>query len=102
MPGLDVYYAADPCFAEMAATQRGSYYRYSSRYKHFSAFEESVFGRDSSTEILYLSPQQRAAFKTYYPECESRLHALPAGLAEDRRLDDRSPEAREARKESRT
>ena len=100
MPGLDVYYAADPCFAEMAATQRGSYYRYSSRYKHFSAFEESVFGRDSSTEILYLSPQQRAAFKTYYPECESRLHALPAGLAEDRRLDDRSPDAREARKKA--
>ncbi len=100
MPGLDVYYAADPCFAEMAATQRGSYYRYSSRYKHFSAFEESVFGRDSSTEILYLSPQQRAAFKTYYPECESRLHALPAGLAEDRRLADRSPYAREARKKA--
>jgi len=100
MPGLDVYYAADPCFAEMAATQRGSYYRYSSRYKHFSAFEESVFGRDSSTEILYLSPQQRAAFKTYYPECESRLHALPAGLAEDRRLVDRSPEARVARKKA--
>lgn len=100
MPGLDVYYAADPCFAEMAATQRGSYYRYSSRYKHFSAFEESVFGRDSSTEILYLSPQQRAAFKTYYPECESRLHALPAGLAEDRRLDDRSPDARVARKKA--
>lgn len=100
MPGLDVYYAADPCFAEMAATQRGSYYRYSSRYKHFSAFEESVFGRDSSTEILYLSPQQRAAFKTYYPECESRLHALPAGLAEDRRLADRSPVAREARKKA--
>ena len=100
MPGLDVYYAADPCFAEMAATQRGSYYRYSSRYKHFSAFEESVFGRDSSTEILYLSPQQRAAFKTYYHECESRLHALPAGLAEDRRLDDRSPDARETRKKA--
>lgn len=100
MPGLDVYYAADPCFAEMAATQRGSYYRYSSRYKHFSAFEESVFGRDSSTEILYLSPHQRAAFKTYYPECESRLHALPAGLAEDRRLDDRSLDAREARKKA--
>ena len=100
MPGLDVYYAADPCFAEMAATQRGSYYRYSGRYKHFSAFEESVFGRDSSTEILYLSPQQRAAFKTYYPACENRLHALPAGLAEDRRLDDRSPDAREARKKA--
>jgi UDP-glucose:(heptosyl)LPS alpha-1,3-glucosyltransferase len=100
MPGLDVYYAADPCFAEMAATQRGSYYQYSSRFKHFSAYEKAVFGGDSATEILYLSPQQRAAFKTYYPECESRLHALPAGLAEDRRLDDRSPAAREARKKA--
>ncbi len=100
MPGLDVYYAADPCFAEMAATQRRSYYQYTSRFIHFSAYEEAVFGGDSSTEILYLSPQQRAAFKTYYPECESRLHALPAGLAEDRRLDDRSLERREARKKA--
>ena len=100
MPGLDVYYAADPCFAEMAATQRGSYYQYTSRFKHFSAYEKAVFGGDSSTEILYLSPQQRAAFKTYYPECESRLHALPAGLAEDRRLDDRSPAARKTRKKA--
>ena len=100
MPGLDVYYAADPCFAEMAATQRGSYYQYTSRFKHFSAYEQAVFGGDSSTEILYLSPQQRAAFKTYYPECEGRLHALPAGLAEDRRLDDRSPAARKTRKKA--
>ena len=100
MPGLDVYYAADPCFAEMAAAQRGRYYQYTSRFKHFSAYEQAVFGGDSSTEILYLSPQQRAAFKTYYPECESRLHALPAGLAEDRRLDDRSPAARKTRKKA--
>jgi UDP-glucose:(heptosyl)LPS alpha-1,3-glucosyltransferase len=100
MPGLDVYYAADPCFADIAATQRGSYYQYTPRFKHFSAYEYAVVGGDSGTEVLYLSPQQRAAFKTYYPECESRLHALPAGLAEDRKLEDRSPAAREIRKQS--
>ena len=99
MPGLDVYYAADPCFADMAATQRGGYYQYTSRFKHFSAYEHAVFGGDSGTEVLYLSPQQRAAFKAYYPECESRLHALPAGLAEDRKLEDRSLDARVMRKQ---
>ena len=97
MPHLDVYYAADPCFAEMAAEQRPSYYRFTSRFAHFSEYEAAVFGADSGTEVLYLSPQQRAAFRAYYPACESRLHALPAGLAEDRRPEDRTTAGRRAR-----
>src|SRR5690606_29314828 len=43
MPGLDVYYAADPCYAEKAATRRGWLYRLSGRYRHFSAYERAVF-----------------------------------------------------------
>lgn len=98
MPGLDVYYAADPCFAEIAEEQRGGYYRHTGRYRHFSDYENAVFGRDSGTEVLYLSPAQRHAFTQYYEGCENRLHALPAGLAEDRRLAERSLEGRAARK----
>jgi UDP-glucose:(heptosyl)LPS alpha-1,3-glucosyltransferase len=59
MPGLDVYYAADPCFEEIAATQHGAYYKYTARCRHFRRFEQAVFARASATQVLYLSPQQR-------------------------------------------
>ena len=97
MPGLDVYYAADPCFEEVAATQRGAYYKYTARYRHFRRFEQAVFARASATRILYLSPQQRKAFTRYYPGCESRLVQLPPGLAEDRRPPDATAEAQALR-----
>ncbi len=98
MPGLSIYYAADPCFLEMAQEQRPAYYRYTPRYKHFSGYEAAVLGEESNTEVLYLSAQQYSAFTKYYPTSKNRLHALPPGLAEDRKLDDRSSEGRRQRK----
>lgn len=86
MPGLDVYFAADPCFQMKAETQRGGYYKYTSRYRHFKDYETSVFGRCSSTQVLILTPQQREDFEMYYPECATRLHLLPAGIAADRKV----------------
>lgn len=87
MPGLDVYFAADPCFMEKATTQRGFYYRFTPRYKHFKQYEEAVFGASARTEILILSPQQRAAFEKHYPGCDSRLHQAPPGISADRKVD---------------
>ena len=52
MPGLDVYYAGDPCYLEKALTERGWLYRRGARYRHFAAWERAVFGCDSDTEIL--------------------------------------------------
>ena len=49
MPLLDIYFAADPCFADKAQTQRGFYYKFTSRYRHFSSYENAVFGRSSKT-----------------------------------------------------
>ena len=100
MPGLDVYFAADPCFEEKALTQRGAYYRYTPRYRHFSAYELAVFGPDSKTQVLTLSSLQQQAFKKYYPGCEPRLFQLPPGIDPDRRFTDAAPDLRrELRKE---
>ena len=77
MPHLDVYFAADSCFAEKAETQRGAYYKYTPRYKHFLAYEQAVFGEGSTTEALTLSPLQQQAYEHYYPGCKSRLHPVP-------------------------
>ncbi len=91
MPGLNVYFAADPCFAEKAEFQRGAYYKYTPRYHHFSSYEESVFGKESNTRILFLSPLQRRAFEKYYPDCGDRLYQVPPGIDRDRMVTDAAP-----------
>ncbi len=95
MPHLDVYFAADPCFAAKAQTQRGFYYRFTERYKHFMTYEAAVFQADAPTQVLLLSPQQRREFSQYYPGCESRLHDLPPGIATDRKVLNRDPAVRQ-------
>ena len=84
MPLLDLYFAADPCFADKAENQRSFYYRYTSRYRHFKKYEEAVFGDVSRTEVMILSPQQRTAFSAHYANCGARLHLVPPGIDRDR------------------
>ena len=94
MPLLDVYFAADPCFVEKALTQRGIYYRFTSRFRHFKAYEEAVFGASSHTNVLLLSPQQRQAFTKHYPASAARSHDLPPGISTDRKVSKRDPAVR--------
>ena len=87
MPFLDIYFAADPCFMEKATEQRGFYYKFTARYKHFKEYEEAVFAASQRTEALILSPLQRIAFEKYYPDCGPRLHQVPPGISIDRKVD---------------
>lgn len=86
MPGLDLYFAADPCFAERAKKQRGFYYRFTPRYRHFMAYEEAVFGANAKTQVLLLSPLQRGQFEQHYPDSVQRFHDIPPGISLDRQL----------------
>ena len=88
MPGLNLYFAADPCFLEKAESQRGRYYKLTSRYRHFAGYEKAVFGDNQTTEIMILSAQQEKDFEKYYPNCGPRMHSLPPGIESDRRLND--------------
>lgn len=85
MPGLGVYYAADPCFEAKARTLRNPLYRLGGRYRHFAAYEHAVFGAQSHTEILMISGVQQPLFVKYYGTPESRFHLLPPGIDADRR-----------------
>ena len=85
MPGLDVYFAADPCFEEKARTLRPLLYRFSGRYRHFSAYERAVFSSESRTEILMISSLQQPYFEKHYGTPSSRFHLLPPGISPDRR-----------------
>ena len=86
IPELDIYYAGDSCFEEIAQNQRSKLYRLLPRYRHFSKYEEAVFGRESKTEILMISNYQRKFFEKYYKTSSARMHFLPPGISEDRFL----------------
>lgn len=85
MPGLDVYYAADPCFEDKAQTLRNPLYRLSGRYRHFAAYERAVFGPEEATEILMISAVQQPLFIKHYGTPAARFHLLPPGITPDRR-----------------
>ncbi|MDR2238986.1 MAG: glycosyltransferase family 4 protein [Zoogloeaceae bacterium] len=85
MPGLDVYYCADPCYEDKARVLRGPMYRLSSRYRHFAAYERAVFAPAARTEILMISAAQQALYVKHYATPAARLHLLPPGIAPDRR-----------------
>ncbi|MEH6544050.1 MAG: glycosyltransferase family 4 protein [Porticoccaceae bacterium] len=87
MPGLDIYYAADPCYAYKARHLRSKAYRLTSRYRHFSSYEAAVFGAradENATEILMISEQQQPLFQQYYGTPEQRFHLLPPGIDKSR------------------
>jgi UDP-glucose:(heptosyl)LPS alpha-1,3-glucosyltransferase len=94
MPLLDIYFGADACFAEKAHKQRAAYYRLTPRYRHFMAYEEAVFGAQSHSRSLLLSPRQRQGYLDYYPASEARLYELPPGISLDRRVQQRDLQIR--------
>jgi UDP-glucose:(heptosyl)LPS alpha-1,3-glucosyltransferase len=94
MPGLDVYYAADPCFEEKAQTLRNPLYRRWGRYRHFADYERAVFDPASKTQILMISEVQQPLFVKHYGTPAERFHLLPPGIAADRRAPANAVEVR--------
>ncbi len=85
MPGLDLYYAADPCYA---ATVKGKsfFYHLTSRCRTLSAFERAVFAPSAKTVVLSISEVQRALFQKIYNTPAERFYDLPPGVPADRLL----------------
>ncbi|MDR2880460.1 MAG: glycosyltransferase family 4 protein [Azoarcus sp.] len=97
MPGLDVYYAADPCFEEKARTLHSPLYRLGGRYRRFAALERAVFAPESRrTEILMISRAQQPFFERHYGTPPERFHLLPPGISTDRRAPVDAPAIRVA------
>lgn len=90
MPGLDVYFAGDTCFAEKVS-HKGFFYRLSKRCKHYLAFEDAVFNPQHDTKIMVLTKQQISDFEKYYHTQASRFVLLPPGIAKDRQYHIDSP-----------
>ena len=84
MPGLDAYFAADPCFAERAQNQRGFFYRLSGRFRWFSKCERAVFTPEAHCQVLLLSEKEKVDFQRWYRTPEHRFHLLPPYLSQAR------------------
>lgn len=79
MPGLDVYFAADPCYAERMSHEAW-YQKLSGRYRFFSAMEQAVFGAQSSTQVLLLNQHDQAVFQRWYGTADQRFHLIPPNI----------------------
>lgn len=84
MPGLDFYYAADPCLKDKLMIERSWITRQLPRYKHFLEYEKAVFDPSSRTEILMISQRQQTLYQERYGTPEERMHMLPPGISRDR------------------
>lgn len=95
MPGLDVYYGADVCYAEkIRQEKKGWLYRFTSRCRHYLEFEKSVLEKDATTKILIISKKQKTDFQKHYQTEDSRFILLPPGISRDRRYQNISKDAR--------
>lgn len=80
MAGLDIYFAADVCYAAKTAKDKGFFYKLTPRYRSYSQAESAVFSTYSNTEILVLTPQQQTDFIEFYQTPKERFHLLSPGI----------------------
>lgn len=98
LPGLHVYFAADPCFAEKAYS-KSFFYRMTQRSRSNLRLEQAVFGKESFTQILSISDRQKELYIKHYHTPLERFHILPPGIAKDRIV---PPPPREKRNQMRS
>jgi UDP-glucose:(heptosyl)LPS alpha-1,3-glucosyltransferase len=79
MPGLDVYFGADPCYLARIKRTRPWWCRWLPRYRHFAALERAVFARGVPTQIMLLTPKEIPVYQNYY-DTEDRFHVLPPNV----------------------
>lgn len=81
MPGLDVYFAGDTCFAEKAYGDRSWFYRLAPRSRLYLDYEESVLGNQGAKKIFCLVPQQIRSLAHWYSTSKNRITLLPPGIS---------------------
>ncbi len=87
MAGLDLYFAADSCFA---ADHRGLFGQiFNPRIRVFRQMEKAVFSPASGTRILALTRFQQEQYMQHYGTQEERFLQIPPGVSQAcRRLAD--------------
>ncbi len=98
LPGLDFYYAADPCLREKLRQQYAFPVAWLPRYRQLLAWEKAVFDAAGGCRVLLVSARQKSAFQCHYGTPDERFFELPPGIQKDRRA---GPDAASLREEAR-
>ena len=77
MPGLDVYFGSDVCFAE-ELLHKNPLRRLTPRCRTYLKLEQAVVGPASKTHLLLISPTQIEDYRKHYDLLDSRFMLLPA------------------------
>ncbi len=91
MPGLDIYYAADACYAPKNKKLNA----YLPRARTYTKLEAAVFAPEHNTHIFLINPEQQAIFSHYYHTQPDRFHLLPPGIDPSRRVAEQALQQRE-------
>lgn len=86
LAGLDVYFAADSCFAEHV-NSKPKPVRWLPRYATYLKLEQAVTAANGPL-ILFLNDDQRDQYLRHYPLTEKRYSLLPPGIERDRQRPD--------------
>ena len=78
-PGLDLYFAADTCFANQSQYKH-PLQKYTRRFRQSIHYEKEVFSRSSATKILLLNDNQRSDFLKNYSTQSERMTIIPPGI----------------------
>lgn len=80
LPGLDLYYGSDPCYAAKVQRLKPRWYRWLPRYRHFQKLEAAVFAQGHRTKIMVLTPREIPQYEEFYGTERDRFHILPPGI----------------------
>lgn len=80
IPGLDIYFTGENCFAKNLAEKAIPFIRFFPRYFVFSALEKQLFCEKSNTEILLISPKEKEVYQKFYHTRDNRFHFLLPGI----------------------
>lgn len=83
MPGLDVYFAADPCYRLKVSQKYGRWLQWLPRLKTLLALEAAVFGAGANTQILALTEQSVIDYRASYQTPAQRFHLLPPAVTDN-------------------
>ncbi len=82
MPGLDIYFAADTCFAQELLS-KNKLFQLTPRCRTYLELEKAVFANGSHTHTLLIAPRQIQDFKQHYDLAQDRYTLLAPGLNEN-------------------
>ncbi|HUF62355.1 MAG TPA: glycosyltransferase family 4 protein [Verrucomicrobiales bacterium] len=80
IPGVDVYFGADPCYEALVRRRKPAWFRWTPRYRHFAGLEKALYARGIRTRILLLTGTEIPVFQHLYGTEPGRFEVLPPNI----------------------